>query len=46
MTLQWEQAYANEMDPVNLDESVPPNVSSPLVELSEVVGSNDTATKC
>ena len=33
------------MLPVNLELSVPPKVSSPLVSLSEVVGSKDTATK-
>jgi hypothetical protein len=31
-------------EPVNLDESAPPNVSSPLVTDREVVGSNETPT--
>ena len=30
------------MEPVNLVESVPPKVSSPLVDSSDVVGSNET----
>lgn len=33
------------MEPVNLDESVPPKVSSPLVISSELVGSNETETR-
>ena len=33
------------IEPVNLLESVPPKVSSPFWELSEVVGSNETATR-
>ncbi len=33
------------MAPVNLLESVPPKVSSPLVEVKLVVGSKETATK-
>ena len=37
--------YVKVMDPVNLLESVAPNVNSPLVLDSEVVGSNETATK-
>jgi hypothetical protein len=32
------------IDPVNLVESVPPNVNSPFLLESEVVGSNDTET--
>lgn len=32
------------MAPVNLLESVPPKVSSPFVDSSDVVGSNETAT--
>lgn len=30
---------------MNLDESVPPNVSSPLLEVAELVGSKETATR-
>ena len=37
--------HAKEIEPVNLEESVPPKVSSPLVTLSELVGAKDTATK-
>ena len=37
--------YVKLIDPVNLLESVPPNVTSPLVDSKVVVGSNDTATK-
>ena len=33
------------MEPVNLLESVPPNVSSPLVTVSWVVGWKETATE-
>jgi len=33
------------MEPVNLEESVPPKVNSPLVMEVEVVGSYDTATR-
>jgi hypothetical protein len=32
----------NEIAPVNLDESVPPKVSSPFVTDAELVGSNET----
>ena len=32
------------MEPVNLLESVPPKVSSPLVTVSSVVGSKETPT--
>jgi len=35
----------NVMLPLNLEESVPPKVSSPLVTSSTVVGSKETATK-
>ena len=38
--------HAKLIFPVNFLESVPPKVSSPLVIDSEVVGSNDTATRC
>jgi hypothetical protein len=40
-----EQPYVKLIAPVNLVESVPPHVSSPFVTLSEVVGSNETATR-
>lgn len=33
------------IEPVNLLESVPPKVSSPLLDASEVVGWKDTATR-
>lgn len=33
------------MEPVNLEESVPPKVNSPLVTDSEVVGSKETAIR-
>lgn len=33
------------IDPVNLDESVPPKVISPFVTESDVVGSNETPIK-
>lgn len=36
--------YANVIEPVNLDESVPPNVNSPFTEERLVVGSKDTDT--
>lgn len=32
------------MEPVNFELSVPPKVNSPLLLISSVVGSNDTAT--
>lgn len=33
------------MEPVNLEESVPPKVNSPLVDDSDVVGSKETARR-
>ena len=41
----WTNMGAKVMDPVNLLESVPPNVNSPLVISSVFVGAKDTATK-
>ena len=39
------QAYTKLMAPVNLLESVPPNVSSPLTISGVSVGSNETETR-
>lgn len=36
--------YAKVIAPVNLEESVPPNVSSPLVSAADVVGAKETLT--
>jgi hypothetical protein len=38
-------AYTVVIDPVNLEESVLPNVNSPFSSDDEVVGSKDTATR-
>jgi hypothetical protein len=38
-------AYTYVIDPVNLVESVPPNVNSPFWSDDEVVGSKDTETR-
>ena len=43
--IQHRHIFANVIAPVNLEESVPPNVSSPLVIFSVFVGLKETATR-
>ena len=45
LDLATTRAYMYVIDPVNLAESVPPNVNSPFWIGGEVVGSNDTETR-
>ena len=40
-----KMTYAKLMEPVNLEESVPPKVSSPLTVPGTDVGSNEMATR-
>ena len=45
LELVTTRAYMYVIDPVNLVESMPPNVNSPFLFDDEVVGSNDTETR-
>lgn len=45
LELVTTRAYMYVIDPVNLVESVPPNVNSPFWSDDEVVGSKDTETR-
>ena len=45
MMYSVNRTHAKLMEPWNFDESVPPNVNSPLTESSDVVGSKETATR-
>ena len=43
--MKFKTPHVKLIDPVNLLESVPPNVNSPLVSDSDDVGAKETETK-